>query len=151
MEVGEEAKWQHTLLMRGTSQNIILADVSAPKIRYKLSPMFDNCFSRNLIPHIEMVIIFEILVSIKVPVGTNSRRSSRGVSQQSQEEQMRRSMSLASQQEAPTRYQEEENPYNHQPSEMNGRRVSEANYPAQNRYDRSNNVRINNFNIFIFA
>jgi len=98
-----------------------------------------------------MAIIFEILVSIKVPAGTNSRRSSRGVSQQSQEEQMRRSMSLASQQEAPTRYQEEENPYNHQPSEMNGRRVSEANYPAQNRYDRSNNVRINNFNIFIFA
>jgi len=96
-------------------------------------------------------IIFEIVVLIKVPAGTNSRRSSRGVSQQSQEEQMRRSMSLASQQEAPTRYQEEENPYNHQPSEMNGRRVSEANYPAQNRYDRSNNVRINNFNIFIFA
>ena len=50
MEVGEEAKWQHTRLMRGTSQNIIPADVSAPKIRYKLSPMFDNCFSRfNLI------------------------------------------------------------------------------------------------------
>ena len=98
-----------------------------------------------------MVIIFEILVSIKVPVGTNSRRSSRGVSQQSQEEQMRRSMSLASQQEAPTRYQEEENPYNHQPSEMNGRRVSEANYPAQNRYDRSNNVRINNFQYFYLA
>ena len=95
-----------------------------------------------------MAIIFEILVSIKVPAGTNSRRSSRGVSQQSQEEQMRRSMSLASQQEAPTRYQEEENPYNHQPSEMNGRRVSEANYPAQNRYDRSNNVRINNFQYF---
>ena len=95
-----------------------------------------------------MVIIFEILDSIKVPAGTNSRRSSRGVSQQSQEEQMRRSMSLASQQEAPTRYQEEENPYNHQPSEMNGRRVSEANYPAQNRYDRSNNVRINNFQYF---
>ena len=92
-----------------------------------------------------MVIMFEILVSIEVPAGTNSRRSSRGVSQQSQEEQMRRSMSLASQQEAPTRYQEEENPYNHQPPEMNGRRVSEANYPAQNRYDRSNNVRINNF------
>ena len=98
-----------------------------------------------------MVIIFEILDSIKVPAGTNSRRSSRGVSQQSQEEQMRRSMSLASQQEAPTRYQEEENPYNHQPSEMNGRRVSEANYPAQNRYDRSNNVRINNFRCFYFA
>ena len=95
-----------------------------------------------------MAIIFEILVSIKVPAGTNSRRSSRGVSQQSQEEQMRRSMSLASQQEAPTRYQEEENPYNHQPSEMNGRRVSEANYPPQNRYDRSNNVRIKYFQYF---
>ena len=98
-----------------------------------------------------MVIIFEILVSIKVPAGTNSRRSSRGVSQQSQEEQMRRSMSLASQQEAPTRYQEEENSYNPQPSEMNGRRVSEANFPAQNRYDRSNNVRINNFQYFYFC
>ena len=107
--------------------------------------------SINLIPRIKIVIIFEILVSIKVPAGTNSRRSSRGVSQQSQEEQMRRSMSLASQQEAPTRYQEEENPYNHQPSEMNGRRVSEANYPAQNRYDRSNNVRINDFQCFYFA
>ena len=57
-------------------------------------------------------------------------------------------MSLASQQEAPTRYQEEENSYNPQPSEMNGRRVSEANYPAQNRYDRSNNVRINIFLCF---
>ena len=60
-------------------------------------------------------------------------------------------MSLASQQEAPTRYQEEENPYNHQPSEMNGRRLSEANYPAQNRYDRSNNVRIHNFQYFYLA
>ena len=64
---------------------------------------------------------------------------------------MMRSMSLASQQEAPTRYQENENSYNAQPSEINGRRVSEANYPTQNRYDRSNNVSTKEFSIFYFC
>jgi len=74
----------------------------------------------------------------QVPAATNSRRSSRGPSQPSQDEQMRRSMSMASQQEVP-RYQNEESSYGSQSSDMNGRRVSEANYSAPSRYDRSNN------------
>ena len=80
----------------------------------------------------------------------SSRRSSRGASQHSVEqmnEQMRRSMSLASQQEVPT-YEEDERNANsyashHSGGDMGGggvRRASEAPQSSA-RYDRSNNVR----------
>ena len=58
-------------------------------------------------------------------------------------------MSMASQQEVP-RYQNEESAYGSQSSDMNGRRVSEANYTAPSRYDRSNNVRIEVNQTFLF-
>ena len=83
----------------------------------------------------------------QVPAGTNSRRSSRGVSQQPSDEPMRRSMSLASQQEVP-RYQDDESSYASQSPA--GRRASEANYSSPSRYDnRSNGVSIESECLFV--
>ena len=53
---------------------------------------------------------------------------------------MRRSMSLASQQEVPA-YEAEPN-INSYVADVGGRRASEANYMNSARYDRSKNVRI---------
>ena len=81
----------------------------------------------------------------QVPAGTNSRRSSRGVSQQPPDEQMRRSMSLAGSQQEVSRYPRDEEESSYASQSSNGRRASEANYSSPARYDRSNNVRIKIF------
>ena len=95
----------------------------------------------NFFINLENFILPQVLRYVRdyfqVPAGTNSRRSSRGVSQQPPDEPMRRSMSLASQQEVP-RYQDDESSYASQSPA--GRRASEANYSSPSRYDtRSSN------------
>ena len=57
---------------------------------------------------------------------------------------------MASQHEVPRYQQHEEGSYGSQSSDMNGRRASEVNYSAQSRHDRSNNVRMNIFQPFLF-